>query len=120
MQNYRFYLDCSTNKEKRKYSIRKGIIPSFPYNCLAISTEIGIHITTGNYEGPCAVFYHQNSDLNWGSISPEYLRKCCTRISEKLAFELHPKLKEYLEYEPDISFEETEEYLNELAKLKKK
>jgi hypothetical protein len=69
-------------------------------NCIAVFVDdyyLEYYRRTGNYECVSAVYFHSNSSCNIGGVHPDYLRRCCKRISKELAFKLHPKLKEYLE-----------------------
>ena len=96
MKRYRFYIDYGSKKEKRKHSIRANRLPK-EANCIAIAITIA-----DNYgallEGAVATFNYFNSDVSWGVVDREYLRRCCTKCSERLVRKLHPKLIEYLEY----------------------
>jgi hypothetical protein len=105
MKNVRFYIDFGAdslkvsrngneyNLEKRKYSIRKGILPE-SQNCLAIFTDVSKDslLHNGTYEGFAAVYFKNNSPVCVTGISPEYLRINCTRCSEEVARKLHPEL----------------------------
>jgi len=48
------------------------------------------------HEAIGALFFHPNSAVGGTSVSPEYLRDSCKRISEAKARQIHPNLFEWL------------------------
>lgn len=92
MKGYKFFLEFPDNKTKRK-SGRGNIGHSG--NCIALATDPEFtYVRNGGImqEGLSAIFYTRNSPVNWGSVSWDYLRENCKRISEAKAREIHPEL----------------------------
>lgn len=96
MNGYRFYIEFPDKKSKRK-ATRKNLV-GHSGTVVAIMPDCGRHNGNGYaYECVSGVFDHPNSQVCGGSVSPEYLRDVCLRVSEKQAREIHPALFEYLD-----------------------
>lgn len=92
-----FYAEFPDKKSKRK-ATRKNLA-GHSGTVVAINTDIGIFHNGRDYMYECisSVFDHPNSQVCGGSVSPDYLRDVCLRISEKQARLIHPALFEYLD-----------------------
>lgn len=92
MKGYKFYLEFPSAKVKRK-SGKANTGHSGTVIALATDPEF-TYIRNGGIvtEGLAAVFLNPNSPVNWGSVSWDYLREKCKRISEAEAREIHPNL----------------------------
>lgn len=90
MKDYRFYIEYSTPRNKRKN--HNGI------NCIAVYTDKDA-ANPGHYMALSAVLAHpepNTSALCWGEVSYEYLISNCKRVSEQQARLIHPHLFERL------------------------
>ena len=66
-------------------------------NCLTVLRDPDSLILTGNYECYETVFFDKNSECCGSSVSPEYLRDKCKKISKEQAYKEHPNLQKYIE-----------------------
>lgn len=98
MKGIQFYIEFDKPSAKRKASIRQKRLPE-KANCIAIFKDLSKESLMMNncLEGLGAIFYHLNSEVTVTGIHPDYLRKNCTRCSEQLARELHPRLFDRLD-----------------------
>lgn len=87
MKGFKFYLEYDDEKEKRK-ATRKNL-GDHSGNVVAVFGEFD-HVAVKDCLG--AVFFVGNSDVACSTVSYDYLRENCKRISEKQAREIHPKL----------------------------
>lgn len=97
MNGYKFYLEFPDKKSKRK-SGRENLGHSGNVAALATAREF-TYVRNGGIiqEGLTAVYFSPNSPVNWGSVSWDYLKEKCKRISESKAREIHPALFERLD-----------------------
>ena len=108
---YRFYAEMpepwrskSANKEHEAFT-RKTLTAwaarGLTANCVAVllDEKTGRPMTggSGSYECASACYFHNNSACAGSSVSGEYLRERCVRVSADLARKLHPALFQYLE-----------------------
>lgn len=84
MKGYRFYLEFSSTYTKSKNKNMGNVV--------AIDTETPLYENNGMYQGFSSVYDYPDSPVNFGSISPDYLRKNCKRISKEVAEAIHPQL----------------------------
>jgi len=113
MRGFNFYLEYKDEKEKKKATRKKP--GNHKGTVLAVSTRFDGDFETGRWssfpdyhrtgtgyatDAIGALFDQPDSIVMSTQVCPEYLRENCKRISEKMAREIHPKLFEYLEYEP--------------------
>ena len=92
MKGYRFYKEYNSPREKHNDE-GNG-------NVTAIYLENGVYYSPGVgacYEAATGIFPHPNSDVCSSSVSLEWLRTNCKRISEEEARTIHPALFAYLE-----------------------
>jgi len=90
MKGIRFYLEYPNRTEKNK-GTRKNP-GKHSGNVLAVF-EDGFWGSNGwSYEALGAVNYYEDSSVGSTSVSPDYIREKCKRISERLAREIHPQL----------------------------
>ena len=96
MKDFTFYLEHNSPQDKRKGK-NTG-------NVLAAEGKAYINRATGkavvNALSAVTIGTPNTVMLNWGEVSPEYLRQNCTRIGEKKAREHHPNL--FVRLENDI------------------
>lgn len=96
MKGYRFYREHDSSAQKRRKEGNGNV-------AAVLLDETGrpyYHHGAGSsqlVEGVGAVFYHANSDVASTSMSLEYLRERCTRVSEAEGRRIHPQLFAYLE-----------------------
>jgi hypothetical protein len=104
MQGYRFYRDLGSAQGKqhfrrnarKRYSVVASKVIA-PGNVIAISLD---HNNPRWYwngtrycvEGLMAVHTWDNSAVAGSSVSDDYLRACCIRVSETVARQIHPNL----------------------------
>lgn len=111
MKGYRFYADYPSNSAKRKdamsprYKRSKGPTPAPAPNVIAVDVDgrnVPYRIQQGRAVADCTsgVFDTPNSDVAGAQVDFDYLRTRCRRISEAEARRIHPRMFEYLEYEP--------------------
>lgn len=91
MKGYRFFLEFSSEKERRKATVKNPI--KHTGNVLAIMTDEKPYIEKGAvmFHGIGAVYYYPNSPVGCTSVHSEYLKRCI-RIPESMAREIHPQL----------------------------
>lgn len=91
MKDVRFYLEYPSSADKRKGNHSGTVFAAFSGN--------GTHFSSGQWcqEGVGGVFDRPDSPVAGTSVSLQYLRKQCKRISEKQAREIHPNLFAYLD-----------------------
>ncbi len=98
MQGYTFYAEMPDHRGSKSASknfhaftrktLQEGAANGQKCNCLALIDE-GL---PGMREGLTPVYGTIDSPVCWSSVSLEYVRKRCVRISEELARKLHPAL----------------------------
>ena len=104
MKGFRFYLEYPDPVSKREGTVKKP--GNHSGNVLAVilredgNEESFISKGEVMYECISALYFAPNSDVGGNNCSRGYLRSHCKRIPEKLAREIHPRLFQYLEYEP--------------------
>jgi hypothetical protein len=79
MKGIRFY------QENGKRSVVAVLVPQS-------EIEREFFVSTGMHEALGGVFDRDNSPVATTSVSVDYLREKCKRISEKMAREIHPEL----------------------------
>ena len=88
MNGFHFYAEYEDSKAKRNKAM--------PGNVVAVSTDKGhsFYDMHDNFmlEAFTAVYDRANSPVCVGSVSPDYLRENCKRVSEKRAREIHPEM----------------------------
>lgn len=87
MRNIRFYLEHESPSHKRKGNHLGTVFAAHVH-------DNGRFVLTTTYfvEGMAAVFNRPDSPVESTAADREYLRKCCKRISEAEAREIHPAL----------------------------
>lgn len=96
MKGIRFYLEYPNKTEKNKATVKAP--GNHSGNVVAIYTDSHyVSHPKGQdaqimVEGFSAVFFHPNSDVNFGSVSRDWLWERCKRVPESLAREIHPRL----------------------------
>lgn len=112
MKGNRFYADYSSKAHKRRDAMsprhkrREGPTPAPAANVIAVDVEGGripYRIQRDRAVADCtaALFDTPDSDVTGTSVDASYLMERCRRISEAEARRIHPRMFEYLEYEPD-------------------
>lgn len=97
MNGYFFYIEFPDKKSKRK-ATRKNLV-GHTGNIVAVFGEHWLSGTSKDIlqECICGVFNTPNSPVCSSSVSVDYLRDVCLRISEKQARSVHPELFKYLD-----------------------
>lgn len=107
MKGYRFYADYSSKAHKRadttpRHVRKDGPTPKPASNVVAVYLgDDGRELYNGGgYDCATGIFDTPDSPVATSGVSPGYLRERCRRISEAEARRIHPRMFEYLEYEP--------------------
>jgi hypothetical protein len=95
MKGYRFYLEYSDSKAKRRSG--KGASGEHKGTVIAVDPDgfWGGHAYI--HEAVGAVLDYPNSPVATTGCVPEYLREQCKRISETEARRIHPELFRFLD-----------------------
>lgn len=93
MQGFIFYLEYPDAQAKKKSSIRRKEYNQHTGNVIAVMRD-SLYYSGRLPVQSCyaAVFWTPDSPVCVDSVSFEYLRKNCKRISEALARTVHPQL----------------------------
>lgn len=105
MKGFRFYFE-STHEDQfverrlRKLT-RKEIIANPVGNVVAVEISKDgmpeLWSCNNEYTALSALYFQSNSPVAWGGVGRDYLANYATRISEKLARQIHPTLFKYLD-----------------------
>lgn len=96
MNGVKFFLEYENKSEKNK-GTRKNP-GNHSGNVVAVLDDTLKRWNDGySYDGFGGIYYTRNSPVASTSVSPDYLREKCKRISEKQAREIHPNLFGFLD-----------------------
>lgn len=99
MKNIRFYLEYPSEKAKTLATRKK--LGKHTGNVIAVIGGTAQARCDGKlrytiYDAVVAVTWNKNSDVCSSTVSEDYVRQRCKRISEKITKQIHPKLLNYL------------------------
>lgn len=105
---YALYLEHDTEEDRREGK-HNGNVTALYLDNGTYKCDTGRAVLDLCYEAASGIYFAPDSPCQSTSVSVAWLRDCCRPIREAKAREIHPRLFEYLEYEPEPKGDSTNE-----------